>query len=143
MEKTNVKVYFSVKADDFFLEDFTNELGIKPTRAYRKGEAVKRPSNPNVTSKGTHYRLHTSWELGTDYEESLDINEQLNSVLSQLEDKAEELNRLKRKYGLAYRFVIVIQIENNEKPAMYFDRRFIRFADSIGAEVDFDLYVYS
>jgi hypothetical protein len=96
-----------------------------------------------VTSKGTHYRLHTSWELGTDYEESLDINEQLNSVLSQLEDKAEELNRLKRKYDLAYRFVIVIQIENNEKPAMYLDRRFIHFADSIGAEVDFDLYVYS
>jgi hypothetical protein len=42
MEKTNVKVYFSVKADDFSIEDFTNELGIKPTRAYRKGEAVKR-----------------------------------------------------------------------------------------------------
>lgn len=143
MEKTNVKVYFSVKADDFSIEDFTNELGIKPTRAYRKGEEVKRPSNPNVTSKGTHYRLHTSWELGTDYEESLDINEQLNSVLSQLEDKAEELNRLKRKYDLAYRFVIVIQIENNEKPAMYLDRRFIHFADSIGAEVDFDLYIFA
>ena len=143
MEKTNVKAYFSAMSDDFSIEDFTNKLGVKPTRAYIKGEVVKRPSNPNVISTGTHYRLHTSWELGTDYEESLDVSKQLNFVLNQLEDKEEELNRLKKIYDLAYRFVLVIQIENNEKPAMYLDSRFIHFADSIGAEVDFDLYIYS
>jgi hypothetical protein len=40
-------------------------------------------------------------------------------------------------------FVIVIQVENNEKPAMHLESRFIDFASSIGAEVDFDLYIYS
>ena len=133
MEKTNVKAYFSAKADDFSVEEFTNKLGIMPTRAFNKV----------VFAEGTHYRLGTSWELGTDYEESLDINKQLNFVVNQLEGKENELNRLKKKYDLAYRFVIVIQIENNEKPAMYLDSRFIHFTDSIGAEVDFDLYIYS
>lgn len=33
MEKTNIKVYFLAVA-----ENFINELGIKPTRAYRKGD---------------------------------------------------------------------------------------------------------
>lgn len=143
MEKTNVKVYFSAKADDFSIKYFTNVLGIEPTRAYKKGEAINRPSNPNVTSTGTHYRQYTSWELGTDYEESYDISKQLDFILNQLEWKEEELNQLRENYDLAYRFTIVIQIENNEKPAMYLDRRFIQFADSIGADVDFDLYVYS
>ena len=143
MEKTNVKVYFSAKADDFSIEYFTNVLGIRPTRAYKKGEAINRPSNPNVTSTGTHYRQYTSWELGTDYEQSYDISEQLDFVLNQLEGKEELLNQLRENYELAYRFTIVIQIENNEKPAMYLDRRFIHFADSIGADVYFDLYVYS
>ena len=143
MDKTNVKAYFSVKADDFSIEDFTNVLGIKPTRTYKKGEVIKSKSNPNVATTGTHYRLHTSWELGTDYEESYDINKQLSFVLGQLEGKEEELNQLKKKYDLTYRFVLVIQIENNETPAMYLDSIFIHFADSIGAEVDFDLYIYS
>lgn len=40
-EKTDVKAYFSATANDFSIEDFTNILGIRPTRAYRKGEAVK------------------------------------------------------------------------------------------------------
>lgn len=143
MEKTNVKVYFSAKADEFSIEHFTNVLGIKPIRTYIKGEAIKRPPNPNVISRGTHYRQYTSWELGTDYEQSYDISEQLDFVLNQLEGKEEQLNQLRENYDLAYRFTIVIQIENNEKPAMYLDRRFIHFTDSIGADVDFDLYVYS
>jgi hypothetical protein len=133
MEKTNVKVYFSATADDFSIEDFTNKLGVKPTRAFNKV----------VIATGTVFRLGANWELGTDYEESLDINNQLNIILSHLESKEEELNRLKNNYDLAYRFIIVIQIENNEKPAMYLDSRFIHFADSIGAEVEFDLYVFS
>lgn len=133
MKKTNVKVYFSATADDFSVEDFTNKLGVKATRAYNKV----------LISTGTLFRLGTNWELGTDYEESLDINKQLYSVVDQLENKKDVLKILKKSYDLAFRFVIVIQIENDEKPAMYLESRFIHFANSIGAEVEFDLYVNS
>ena len=133
MEKSNVKVYFSATADDFSVEDFTNKLGVKPTRTFNK--------DTNVT--GTHYRLYTRWIFGTEYKESINIDKQLNCVLSQLVGKEGELNRLKKKYDLDYRFVIVIQIENNETPAIYLDSRFIRFANLIGAEVEFDQYIFS
>ena len=63
--------------------------------------------------------------------------------MNQLEDKGSELKRLKQKYDLVYRFFIVIQIENNEKPVMFLDSSFIHFANLIGAEVEFDLYIYS
>lgn len=143
MDKTNVKAYFSVTADEFPIDDFTQVLEIQPTRTYKKDDAVVRPYNPNVISTGIHYRLHTSWELGTDYQESYDINQQLYFVLDQIEDKAETLNQLKKKFDLTYMFVIVIQVENKEHPAMYLESRFLSFASSISAEVDFDLYIYS
>ena len=62
--------------------------------------------------------------------------------MNQLEGKENELNRLKQKYDLAYRFIIVIQIENNEKPVMFLDSSFIHFANLIGAEVEFDLNIF-
>ena len=63
--------------------------------------------------------------------------------MNQLEGKENELNRLKQKYDLAYRFIVVIQIENNEKPVMFLDSSFIHFANLIGAEVEFDLNIFS
>lgn len=104
-----------------------NELGIKPTRALNK----------IVIAAGTLFRLGTIWELGTDYEKSFDIEKQLFFVLSKLEGKEKELNQLKKIYDLAYRAVIVINIENREIPVMYLDSKFIRFSHSIGAEVEF------
>ena len=63
--------------------------------------------------------------------------------MNQLEGKENELNRLKQKYDLAYRFIIVIQIENNEKPVIFLDSSFIHFANLIGAEVELDLNIFS
>ncbi|MGG3805452.1 DUF4279 domain-containing protein [Metabacillus fastidiosus] len=143
MDKTNVKVYFSAAADEFPIDDFTETLGIQPTRTYKKGDAIIRPHNPNVISIGVHHRLHSCWELGTEYEESCDINDQLYKILNYMEDKIGKLTQLKREYDLVYNFIIVIQVENNETPAMYLESKFINFASSIDAEVDFDLYIYS
>jgi len=39
--------------------------------------------------------------------------------------------------------MIVIEIENNDKPAMYLQKNIIDFSSSIDAEIQFDLYVYS
>ena len=41
MEKTNVKGYFLAMADDFSIEDFTNELGVKPTKSFSWKETEK------------------------------------------------------------------------------------------------------
>lgn len=44
--------------------------------------------------------------------------------------------------NLEYIFGIVVNVENNEKPAMYFNIKFIEFANNINAEFYIDLYVY-
>ncbi len=37
--------------------------------------------------------------------------------------------------------MVVIQVENNESPAMYLQKEIINFASSIQAEIHFDLYI--
>ncbi|MFE6799852.1 DUF4279 domain-containing protein [Paenibacillus chitinolyticus] len=135
--------YFSIFGDSFSVNEVTQLLGIEPTESYNIGDIIVRPENDNVTSSTTHYRKETAWELSSGYQESYDFNDQLYYLLDRLESKVGELNKINNKYNVSYKFMVVINVENNEKPAMYLERRFISFAYSINADLDFDLYIFS
>ncbi|GGF95309.1 hypothetical protein GCM10010916_10840 [Paenibacillus abyssi] len=143
MDKTSVMAYFSIFGDDFPLDKVTQILNIEPTRSYKKGEVIVRPKNDNVIITTTIYRKETDWELSTGYQESTDINDQLYLLLDTLENKVSELIRIKDEYKVSFTFMIVINIENNETPAMCLEQRFISFVHTINAGVDFDLYIFS
>ncbi|MDJ1474541.1 DUF4279 domain-containing protein [Bacillus sp. LS15-K4] len=133
--------YFSVTGDIFPIEAITEALSIEPTQTYKKGDIVERRDNPNLVSTKTLYRKETDWTLSTGYLESYDINNQLQVILKSLERKTEQLKQLKEKYGLQFLFMVVIQVENNESPAMYLQKEIINFASFIQAEIHFDLYI--
>ncbi|EJS69420.1 DUF4279 domain-containing protein [Bacillus wiedmannii] len=133
--------YFSASGDIFPVEAITNALRIEPTRTYKKDDVVARRDNPNLVSTKTLYRKETDWTLSTGYQESYDINNQLHVILKSLEGKTEQLKHLKKKYSLQFLFMVVIQVENNESPAMYLQKDIIDFASSIQAEIHFDLYI--
>ncbi|GAB6619136.1 MULTISPECIES: DUF4279 domain-containing protein [Bacillus] len=133
--------YFSATGDIFPLEAITEALNIEPTRTYKKGDVVARRDNPNLVFTKTIYRKETDWTLSTGYQESYDINNQLHIILKSLEGKTEQLKHLKKKYSLEFLFMVVIQVENNESPAMYLQKEIINFASSIQAEIHFDLYI--
>ncbi|WP_270341634.1 DUF4279 domain-containing protein [Bacillus mobilis] len=133
--------YFSATGDIFPLEAITEALSIEPTRTYKKGDVVARRDNPNLVSTKTLYRKETDWTLSTGYQESYDINNQLHVILKSLKEKTEQLIQLKKKYDLEFLFMVVIQVENNESPAMYLQKEIINFASSIQAEIHFDLYI--
>lgn len=133
--------YFSATGDIFPLEAITEALSIEPTRTYKKGDVVARRDNPNLVFTKTLYRKETDWTLSTGYQESYDINNQLHVILKSLEEKTEQLKQLKKKYDLEFLFTVVIQVENNESPAMYLQKEIINFASSIQAEIHFDLYI--
>ncbi|KRF51071.1 DUF4279 domain-containing protein [Peribacillus butanolivorans] len=135
--------YFSVFGDEFPLEVVTDILGIEPTKTYKKGDIIEKINNPNLVSTKIRRRKETDWTLSTGYQESYDINNQLNTILKSLEGKTKELKQLKEKYSLEFLFMIVIQVENDEKPAMYLQKNIIDFASLIQAEIHFDLYIFS
>lgn len=135
MNKTNVMVEFTIVGDEFDPHLITEKLKIKPTQYWIKGEQV-RGRNEKIKRK------ETSWIISTGYEESLDINEQLEKIVELIKDKKTILKKLEMESNLEYIFGIVVNVENNEKPAMYFNRKFIEFANNINAEFYIDLYVY-
>ncbi|KWW21932.1 hypothetical protein AS888_05470 [Peribacillus simplex] len=135
--------YFSVFGDEFALEVVTDILSIEPTKTYKKGDIIEKINNPNLVSTKIRRRKETVWTLSTGYQESYDINNQLNTILKSLEGKTKELKQLKEKYSLEFLFMIVIQVENDEKPAMYLQKNIIDFSSLIQAEIHFDLYIFS
>ncbi|MCL6574172.1 MAG: DUF4279 domain-containing protein [Bacillus sp. (in: Bacteria)] len=87
LNKTQVKVYFSLYGDEFPIYFVTESLGIEPTNSYTKGEVIVRPHNQNVISTKTKFRKETAWELGMDYQESYDVKEQMDQILKPIKNK--------------------------------------------------------
>lgn len=134
MKKTNVMARFSIYGDEFDPNFITKQLGIDPCETYLKGELIK---------NGRIARKETSWSINTGYQDSFDINDQLGIITAQIRGKAEALVKIKQELTVKMLFMIVVNIERNEAPAMYFERDFLSFVNEIGAEIGFDVYVYN
>ena len=134
MKKTKVMVYFNIKGDDFPLEIVTELLGITPTKTMKKGE-LRDCNNP----KHTPYSF-TSWSYGTDYKETLDIDDQLLPVLEALKDKIDIINEIQSTYNTECSIVIVPEIYNGRAPGSVFDKDTIEFAYRVNASIEIDLY---
>lgn len=133
MDRTNVRVDFSIVGECFPLDELTKELNITPNQCWNKGDLIKgRP----VTRK------ETNWSISTGYEPSLDIDEQIKKIKKVLENKVDILKKIRSKYNLEYLFIIVVKVENTQKPTMYFNSDFIEFVHSIEAEFYLDMYIH-
>lgn len=133
LDKTQVMVYFSLYGDEFPLDHVTEKLGVIPTETYKKGDLI-----PNRST--ACYRKETSWDLGTGYQVSLDVNNQLQQIINKLQNNSSIINEIKEAYSLECKFFIVIKIEGGNTPALYLDKNIIKFAARIEAEFDVDLY---
>lgn len=126
-------VYFSLFGNNFPIDMVTKKLEVTPTKAYKKGDLI-----PNCSV--THYRKETSWDFGTGYQDSLDVNGQLNQILYKFRGKESLINEIIEDYSIDCKFIIVIKIENGNTPALYLNKDIVKFASDIGAEFDVDLY---
>ena len=134
MDVTNVQVNFTISSEnDFCHEELTERIGLKPTYLRKKGELLK---------NGRKFHL-SEWGIGTEYEPSLNIDNQLFKITEQLIGKECIINDMCYKNSAKCHFVIVINVEEGKIPVMAFDQDFIHFASSINAQVGFDLYVFT
>lgn len=138
LEKTNARVYFSIFGDHFPIETVSTILGLKPTCSYIKGEEIN--EIPHLRRTKPTYRKETVWEIGTNYEETYDINDQIMQVTNLLQNKEDTIKKLCDEFKLQCLFMIVIVINEGETPATYINKEFIRLAYKLNAEIDFDIY---
>lgn len=138
LDETQVMIYFNLYGDKFPLEVVSEQLKVSPTKSFSKGDII---SKANESDSESRTRSYTSWELGTGYQESLDVGEMMEQVIVQIKDKSAIINELKREFGLECRFTIVIKMNDGHTPAFHLDISVIDFANRIKADFDIDLYV--
>ncbi|OAX47550.1 DUF4279 domain-containing protein [Paenibacillus sp. AD87] len=132
MEKTNMMAEFIITGDHFEPKLVTEQIGIEPSGTYIKGEKI---------DDRDLYRKETCWFLETDYQESFDVNQQLNYLLNLLEPHIEKLKTLRMKHNLNFLFSFSIRVMNNESPAISIEQKAISITYDLKAEFDFDLYI--
>ncbi|WP_413376615.1 DUF4279 domain-containing protein [Alkalihalobacillus sp. 1P02AB] len=135
MEKSNAMVYFWLAGDSFPVEEVTRRLGIIPTESYRKGDVIR--YYPIY-----HTRIETAWKYGTDYQETVDIENQFAQIISPLQMKKEELTAIINDYSIEAGITIVLNILEGQTPALFFTKEVIQFAAELQLEIDVDLYAY-
>lgn len=77
MERTKVKVYFSLSGHTFPLEYVTEKLGITPSNTYRKGDIILNRST-------TQFRKETSWDKDTGYQNGFQTR---NYLITKIKDR--------------------------------------------------------
>lgn len=110
-------------------------MGIIPTKTWLK--------NDPLPKRKEKLRKDCYWGLYIGYEESIDIMIQIEQLKTMLAGKEEQLINLREDLNLIYRLEVVINIENNEKPAIILDYSTIDFLHRIHADFEIDLYVFN
>lgn len=135
MQQTSLYAYIKLMGnDDFPLEVVTEHLGIEPTKTWKVGEKVH-PDKPLE-------RFYTCWKYEIEKLETLVVEDVLDPLYHLFHTKVQTMNALKQQFDLTAKIALVIEIENGWTPGLVISPEFSRFASSIDALIDIDLYVH-
>lgn len=132
MDNTNIRVEFRIMGSNFDPIKITESLGVAPTETWKEGDRIR-----NSDRK----RSYTAWMFSTEVEETLDIGIKMEEIMSLFFPHINTLCELKKQYDLDFCIDIIVVIENNEPPAVYFSNSFIEFLAMIKARIDIDTYI--
>ncbi|MEK4629094.1 MAG: DUF4279 domain-containing protein [Solibacillus sp.] len=135
MEQTSIYAYIQfIGNDDFPLEIVTESLGVEPTQTWKVGDLVN-----NHTALE---RFYTCWKYKTAKLETLVVEEVLDPIYDIFHQKVDTINQLKKQFDLNVQLELVIIMENGNTPGLVISPEFSRFASSINALIDIDMYVH-
>ncbi|MEK4386246.1 DUF4279 domain-containing protein [Solibacillus sp. FSL W7-1464] len=130
---TETRAYFTLFGEDFPLEEFTREMGIIPTEAYRKGEEF-------IRGKTKHIRFETAWEYGLDYKMTNDPEEQIHTIVNTLYNSSEIIKKYVDHYNLKCKLVTVVCFNREPTRRLVMNNKAIEFANQVNGEFEFDIY---
>lgn len=130
---TKTMVYFTLYGDYFPLEEFTKEIGINPTNAYKQGEEF-------IIGKHKLVRDETAWRLETDAILTDFPQEPINQIIDSLFDSAAIIKKYKERFNLKCHIMTVIYFNSYQTRGLVINHRLIEFAHKVGAEYQFDIY---
>ena len=129
-KKTQIKIIFSVFGDMFNPSDFTKNIGINPHEVGIKGEEIK---------KGL-LRKESSWEYTIGFIETVFLDDVSSIYLEKFENKAHDIRKYIDHNNLEAKIFVVAEMDDQETPALFFDRKFLNVIHQLNAVIDVDLY---
>lgn len=133
MLKDSVQIRFSLVADEWPIDEFTEKIGITPTELYKIGDTFIRGSREMK-------RFETVWSLKSSemkiaYEEDED-KYFFESIIAPLRPHIELINKYKEKYQLTPIFFANYWFYWAQTPGVRLHPEIITFAHQIGAIID-------
>ena len=130
----NIKLRLAVFGDTFDLNELTNLVNLKPTNTYLKGDIIE--GYTKVVK-----RKESSWSYSIKPLETLYFSEYANELLEKFEEKVLLIREFSRNNDLMVKLFIVLEMSEDQTPAFYMDRRFLKFVNDLNAEMDVDMYI--
>lgn len=131
---TKIKLIFAIFGDLLNPKLFTEITKLSPTSIGFKGDPI-----PNrklgLTRKETH------WEYSFGYIETLFFDDIANLFVERFSPHIEDIAKYINENSLETKVYIVAEIVNDEKPAIYFDKKFMGLVVKMNGEIDIDLYI--
>ncbi len=132
--KTSIMGEFTLYFDnEYDVYQITEILGIHPTSCKRRSETRK---NPLSGEKNEGY-----WTFATEYVETLDLQDVVNEMIKNIIPRIALIKDILKINEGKTSFCFVPKIENEEIPAMYFERGFLTVVEELEATIELDLYV--
>lgn len=134
METVQSYVYFEITGEDFDPQIISKKLGIKPSRAWRMGEARKKGA-------GRGEYNHSSW--ASPLKNGVLIDELVEEIVTLFKDKVEAINQVKNELKLKSVLVIVMYVDTNPEsstPVISHQKEVIDFLYHTGTTTDVDIY---
>lgn len=130
---TKIKLIFAIFGDLLNPKLFTKIAKLSPTSFGFKGDAI-----PNRKLGLT--RKETRWEYSFGYIQTLDFDDVANLFVQQFSPHIEDVAKYINENSLETKVYLVVEIVNDEKPAIYFDKNFMGLVVKMNGEIDIDLY---
>lgn len=130
---TQTRSYFTLYGEDFPLEEFTEAIGISPTKAHRLGDEYIRRE-----TKRKHFE--TVWHLGIDYVYTDHPEEVIEMLVAKLHNSVDTINSYKERYKLECKLVAVINFKTAQTRGLLISPKLVEFANKVGAPFEFDIY---
>jgi hypothetical protein len=133
MSSTKVQACLSIFGEGFLPSDVDELLGIKSTSSHKLGELV-------ANSRDIRYK-EASWDYETGFKETLFVEDVLEDLLDIFSKKIDLIRQYARQKSLICKIFVVIEISEKMTPGLFLDKKIIKFANEIEAEIDIDLYL--
>lgn len=130
---TKIKLIFAIFGDLLNPNLFTEIAKLPPTSFWFKGDSIH-------NRKLDLTRKETCWEYSFDFVHTLYFDDVANLFIQHFGPYFENIVKYIEENDLETKLDIVVEIVNDEKPAISFDKDFMDLVVKMNGEIDIDLY---